>query len=327
MMRRTLLLALFAACKPAPVAAPAPVPDASTATADDAGRAFGSLVRDLSEPAGDFLTDNWVSNETSYLQPKEQLRGRSGGAYVGVGPEQNFSYIALTKPELAFIIDLRRDNATLHLFYKAVFEIAESRDEFRALLTGGTNPKIRARIAEFLDAKDEKSLETIEKVFHERGLQIRFEMHEKNGRTYPTLESLLDQDGSFLASDEAFRFVQKMERDDRIVPIVGDFAGPHALKAIGAELGKRKLVVSAFYVSNVEQYVMQDGKKWKAWVENVHALPHDDKSVFIRCYLDQGKPHPKQMKGHRTATVLQTFDRFESQNWRSWFELASDSML
>jgi len=115
-----------------------------------------------------------------------------------------------------------------------------------------------------------------------------------------------------------------MEREDRIIPVVGDFAGPHALRAIGDELRKRKLVVSAFYVSNVEQYVMADGK-WKAWVDNVRALPSDDRSVFIRCYLDQGKPHPKQMKGHRTATVLQPFSRFQAKSWTSWFELATDS--
>jgi hypothetical protein len=329
-MRAHLLAVCLLGCKPAPVAPPPAMTDAAVLDAQaevDAGRAFGSLSRDLSEPGQEFLTDNWVSNETSYLQVKGQLHGRSGGAYIGVGPEQNFSYIALVKPEIAFIVDLRRENAVEHLFYKAIFELAKSRDEFRALLTGGPDPKIHARIDEFLDAKDRSVLEKIEKVFREQGLGIRFEMHDKNGRVYPTLQSLVDQDGSFLSTDEAFRTVQKMEREDRIIPVVGDFAGAHALKAIGAEIEKRKLVVSAFYVSNVEQYVMQDGK-WKAWLENIHALPHDDKSVFIRCYLDQGKPHPKQMKGHRTATVLQTFDRFETKkNWGSWFELASDSML
>jgi hypothetical protein len=333
-MRACLLIA-FLGCKPTPVAPPAPALDAAPLEANvdaggaftvDAGRAFGVLSRDLSEPGQEFLTDNWVSNETSYLQIRDQLRGRSGGAYIGVGPEQNLSYIALVKPEIAFIVDLRRENTVEHLFYKAIFELAESRDEFRALLTGGANPRIHARVDEFLDARDRSVLEKIERVFHEQGFAIRFEMHDKNGRVYPTLQSLLDQDGSFLSSDEAFHVVQKMEREDRIIPVVGDFAGPHSLKAIAAEIGKRKLVVSAFYVSNVEQYVMQDGK-WKAWLENVHALPHDEKSVFIRAYLDQGKPHPKQMKGHRTATVLQSFDRFESKSWGSWFALASDTML
>ncbi len=322
---RAHFLVLLLGCRPTP---PAPIPPAPDAAVQemDAGRAFGPLVRDLSEPSRAFLTDNWVSNETSYLQPKDQLVGRAGGAYIGVGPEQNFSYIALAKPEIAFIVDLRRENAMLHLYYKAIFELAESREQFRALLVGGADPRIHARIAELLDAKDEATLRAIENVFHEQGLKIRFEMHENNGRTYPTLESLLDEDGSFLSSDEAFRFVQALEREDRILPVVGDFAGPHALRAIGDELRKRKLAVNAFYVSNVEQYVMQDGH-WNEWIANVHALPHDERSIFIRCYLDQGRPHPKQMKGHRTATVLQTFDRFESRKWQSWFELASDSML
>jgi hypothetical protein len=293
-------------------------------------REIEALFRDLSEPGRGFLSDNWVSNETSYLQPKGELAGRTGGAYIGVGPEQSFSYIALTKPALAFILDLRRDNAIEHFFYKALFEMAQSREEFRALLVGGPSPRIRERVESFfegtvkLDGEDAKTLDTIASVFKAKGLGIRFEMHDENGRTYPTLASLLDEEGSFLASEEAFRFVQTMQREDRIVPVVGDFAGPHALRAIGDELRKRRLVVSTFYVSNVEQYVMADGK-WKDWTANIRALPSDDRSVFIRCYLDQGKPHPKQRKGHRTATVLQTFERFQAKSWTSWFELATDS--
>ena len=337
---------------------PAIVHDASV----DAGpRELGRLFHDLSEPGRAFLGDNWVSNESSYLQVARELRGRKGGAYIGVGPEQNFSYIALTQPEIAFIIDIRRDNAIEHLFYKSLFEIASSRADFLARLLGhqsigapnddatieqlalwadaspmdeaaytDTKQQVRTRIEAYfpLDAADVAALERIERPFHEKGLGLVFEMHEKNGLRYPPLRSLLlqkgsDGDGGFLASETAFRFVQRMQREDRIVPVVGDFGGAHALRAIGDELRRRHVVVSTFYVSNVEQYLMTDGK-WKAWLENVHALPSDDKSMFIRCYLDQGRPHPKQMRGHRTTTVLQAFQRFESRTYRSWFELASD---
>jgi hypothetical protein len=41
--------------------------------------------------------------------------------------------------------------------------------------------------------------------------------------------------------------------------------------------------VSAFYVSNVEQYLIQDGKEG-AFYDNVALLPVTDASVFIRPY-------------------------------------------
>lgn len=104
--------------------------------------AFAALSAALSEAGGYFDTDNLISNETSYLHVLAGLReaGIEGGAYLGVGPGQNFSYIAEFRPRLAFIIDIRRDNLLHHLLYKALFEVADSRADFLALLVGREPP-------------------------------------------------------------------------------------------------------------------------------------------------------------------------------------------
>ncbi len=96
------------------------------------------LVTRLSEAGGFFDTDNLISNETSYLHVLGPMRemGVEGGAYIGVGPDQNFSYMAQQRPHIAFIIDLRRDNLIHHLLLKALFHEAESRVEYLALLFG-----------------------------------------------------------------------------------------------------------------------------------------------------------------------------------------------
>lgn len=103
---------------------------------------FASRIAQLSERGGFFDTDNLISNERSYLHVVPALRdsGMSGGAYIGVGPDQNFSYIAQVKPAIAFIIDLRRDNLLLHLLFKALFSMSNSRAEYLALLFGRPVP-------------------------------------------------------------------------------------------------------------------------------------------------------------------------------------------
>jgi hypothetical protein len=103
---------------------------------------FGALVASLSEPAGYFDTDNLISNERSYLAVLSALRQLEpgSGAYVGVGPDQNFSYIAALRPSIAFIVDIRRDNLLLHLVFKALFAISESRAEYLANLLGRPVP-------------------------------------------------------------------------------------------------------------------------------------------------------------------------------------------
>lgn len=103
---------------------------------------FARTIAHLSEPNGYFDTDNLISNESSYLQvlPELARRGVRGGAYIGVGPDQNFTYIAAIRPALAFIVDIRRDNELLHLLFKALFKQSRARVDYLALLTGRTPP-------------------------------------------------------------------------------------------------------------------------------------------------------------------------------------------
>jgi hypothetical protein len=95
---------------------------------------FWRMVNDFSEPDGQTTTgQNYTSNEISYqnVLPELTRLTKPGGIYLGVGPEQNFTYAAALKPKVAFIIDIRRQNMILHLMYKALFEIAPNRAESR----------------------------------------------------------------------------------------------------------------------------------------------------------------------------------------------------
>jgi hypothetical protein len=103
-------------------------------------RDFWALIESLSEPAGAFtLSDNLVSNEPRFADTIKWLR-RTGGVYVGVGPEQNFSYIAALRPAMAFIIDIRRENLDLQLLYKALFELSADRGDFVSRLFSRPRP-------------------------------------------------------------------------------------------------------------------------------------------------------------------------------------------
>jgi hypothetical protein len=97
---------------------------------------FARMIRDFSEDGGYFMSDNFTSNETSYLHVVDKLRelGVTGGAYIGVGPEQNFTYIAKIRPRIAFIVDIRRQAMIQHLMYKALFQLSPNRAQFLSRL-------------------------------------------------------------------------------------------------------------------------------------------------------------------------------------------------
>ena len=105
-------------------------------------REFWQLVTDLSEPAGYFNSDNLLSNEGSYQQAIPALLRaiRPDGVYLGVGPEQNFTYIVALRPRMAFIFDIRRGNLIEQLLYKALFELSANRAEFVSRLFSRPRP-------------------------------------------------------------------------------------------------------------------------------------------------------------------------------------------
>ena len=114
---------------------------------------FWRLVDELSEPAGFFNSDNLVSNEDTFQHVIPELRAKvaPGGVYVGVGPDQNFTYIAAVQPAVAFIPDLRRGNLHVHLLYKALFALSADRAEFLSRLFSRPKP---ANVSASASARD-----------------------------------------------------------------------------------------------------------------------------------------------------------------------------
>ncbi|HSB10894.1 MAG TPA: hypothetical protein VLM38_15515 [Blastocatellia bacterium] len=315
---------------------------------------FARLIRDLSEEGGYFRSDNFTSNETSYLHVVDRLRslGAAGGAYIGVGPEQNFTYIAKVRPRIAFIVDIRRQAMIQHLMFKAIFYLAANRAEYLSLLLSKPLPKdkppaadastadilkffgqaptderaysanlaaIRKAIKESfqvqLTESDQASLDYVYKNFRDDGLDIAYRMEGMRGGWFPSLKELIEQPdqngklGNFLATREDYEFVRDMHRRNLIIPVVGDFAGKKALAAVGDYLKKNGLAVTAFYTSNVEQYLFQNGV-FGGFAENVRKLPINEHSLFIRAVPNTRFSHPAQLPGHRTTTLLQQMSVF-----------------
>src|SRR5207247_8781954 len=103
---------------------------------------FWSLSKEFSEEDGIFRSDNLLSNETTfqYIIPKLLNTAKQGRVYLGVGPEQNFSYMTALKPSMAIIIDIRHGNLDVHLMYKALFELSKDRVEFVSRLFSRKRP-------------------------------------------------------------------------------------------------------------------------------------------------------------------------------------------
>ena len=295
---------------------------------------FWTLSTRLSEPAGPFThSDNLVSNE-AYFVHAIRLLGTTGGAYIGVGPEQNFSYIARLQPEIAFVIDIRQENRSLHLLYKALFELSVDRADFLSRLFSRKRPQGLRRSAGVDDlfiayatvSSDRGLYEATARLIRERLLEIRgFPLSQDDldwidyaleafysdgpdihyGRTRPrdtpgpsyrTLMTATDMRGlsrSYLASEEAFAFVKDLQSRNVIVPVVGDFAGPSAIRRTADYLRQHRAIINAFYGSNVEVYLNRD--RTRLFCASLATLPHDSRSWFIGSR--EVRPFASKLKG------------------------------
>jgi hypothetical protein len=299
---------------------------------------FWALVEDVSEPAGRFdLSENLVSNEPMFVENARRLR-RSRGVYVGVGPEQNFSYIARVRPEMAFIVDIRRENLTLHLLYKALFELANDRADFVSLVFSrprragvgrassvdeifdvfdrqAASPELRERTLSAVvdrltvtrrfpvaDADVAQMARAIDAFFADgpsidfwRGKPADKEAVRPSYRQLMTGRDVTGQRRSFLASEEDFAFVKALHTHNLVVPVVGDFAGPKAIRAIGEYVRQRRGAITVFYGSNVSAYLTR--QQAKSFCGNLATLPTASAASFAD--RDSVEPFANRLKACR----------------------------
>jgi hypothetical protein len=285
---------------------------------------FWAMIDGFSEPGGSFASDNIISNEIAFQQVIPELqKAPHEGAYLGVGPEQNFTYITALKPGIAFIIDIRRQNLLLHLMYKALAEISTDRADFMSRLFArpapagvGTDSTARALFDAFgavpvseglaasnlraildrlknthgfpLTGDDERGIEETYRSLYLGGPSVRGNFG--GGSWIPSYADLMAQtDGvgkthSYLASEENFQSLKDYEQRNLIVPLVGDFAGDRTIRSVGRYLKEHDATVATFYTSNVEEYLFK-GDSWGKFARNVSVLPIGGRSMFIRTYF------------------------------------------
>jgi hypothetical protein len=284
---------------------------------------YWAMIERFSEPGGTFVSDNTVSNEIAFQHVIPALRASEQGAYIGVGPEQNFTYITSLRPRIAFIVDIRRQNLLLHLVYKALVEISTDRTDFMSRLfarprPGGTGPHSTARalFAAFgnispseplaqanlrdllgqlkdvhrfpLSDDDERGIAEAYRALYLGGPELRGNFG--GGSWIPSYAELMAQTDlageshSFMASEETFERLREYQLDNLIVPVVGDFSGAKAIRAIARYLKEHGATVTTFYASNVEEYLFKSDS-WESFVRNVEALPVGQDSMLIRTYF------------------------------------------
>jgi len=307
---------------------------ADTLPASLPDQTFWKMITDFSEPGGTFAFEMFMSNEVTFqdILPDLLKRVAPGGVYLGVAPEQNFTYITALRPKMAFIIDIRRENMIEHLMYKAIFEMSATRADFLSHLFSRPMPagfdaqssieKMFSTLGSsrsdsrlltqnltdiknslekthgfVLSANDRRTVDYIAKAFYQGGPDAHLTTYGTTFRNLMMETDSQNRNRNFLVSDANYQFVRQMQQKNLIVPVVGDFAGPKAMRAVASYVREHGGEVTAFYVSNVEEYIRSPQSVWSSYCKNIASLPINNTSMFIRfgrggrgSYLNQMMP-------------------------------------
>jgi hypothetical protein len=118
---------------------------------------------------------------------------------------------------------------------------------------------------------------------------------------------------SFLSSEENFQIVKKLEANNLIIPVVGDFAGLKAVRDVGRYITAHHAIVTAFYLSNVERYLFNTAGAWRKFYVNVAVLPYDKESVFIRSIFDASYGSDSKLSG--MDEIMMAFSESRIRNY------------
>jgi hypothetical protein len=317
---------------------------------------FAAQVAALSEPPGYFDTDNLISNERSYLQVVQDLRRRAvhGGAYIGVGPDQNFSYIAEIRPAIAYMVDVRRDNLLLHLLFKALFAESRTRIEYLAQLTGRAVPAdiepwraapidrlvahidaapaaagaidaLRRRVDQAitgfgvpLTPAERATIDRFHRRFIADGLSLRFESTGRAPQSYyPTLRDLLRE------TDESGHQANYLASEEAFQFLKGLEARDAIVPVVGNLAGRKAMPAIAAAIAarrdKVSAFYVSNvefylGGSFAEFAANVARLPHTPNAVIIRSIF--GRYAQPARPGDASLSQLQAIDEFVREHVR-----------
>ncbi len=212
----------------------------------------------------------WIGNEDRMDIFADDAKDR-GGVHVGVGAEQNWLLVGWSKPEIAVMMDFDQSIVDLQRVYFVAFQLATTKEEFKALWLDKTRKGLRDGVKAAYDGVDEKGALAALDV-------ARWSIE----RRFAKLETQLAARGLpwFLTDDAQYKTCHDLVVGGRAFAVRGDLTANKTLTAIGAAATTAGLKVRTLYLSNAEQYFMYK-KQVRA---NYKALPVDDKTVVMRTH-------------------------------------------
>lgn len=213
------------------------------------------------------------SNERRAFVWADTIRNR-GGAYVGVGSDQNYSYAALARAELVWLIDYDPDVVALHHLNRAFTINADTVKGFIEHYRSRNAKTSLALIREsYADHPDLDHFVYVYNLYRKKLYEYYYSRSLPTGR---------DVETEWLRNPELYAHVRLLWQQDRIWPVKGDLT-KHALSSIGDAARKLDVPVRIYYTSNAPD--VWSGRLIENYKSGVLSLPMDRQSIILQTFI------------------------------------------
>lgn len=247
------------------------------------------------------------SNEWRQDLLRPHLEGL-GGAFIGVGSDQNYTMAAMAQAKLLFVVDYDPRIPWIHEIYRVLVAASDTPAEL---------------VAHFSDEQRTATKELLEAGLQAHPRTARLVRHWSRRRgpwgAYLRRVARLERDGepfSWLADPSLFAYVKTMFAEKRIVALRGDLTQNGALRSVGRACGALHVPVSVIYFSNAEQFFTYT----EEFIENMRQLPVAENAIALRTLRHRSIPLADRGRWHYLAHRYSDFlARLETGRYRRSF--------
>lgn len=202
-----------------------------------------------------------------------------GGAYMGVGGDQNYTLAAAAAADVLWLIDLDQAVVYLHRLYAALLPVALTPVELVALFDKRHRAEVHAAVAAtYPDGEQQRAVLQIYHAYRDLlHSHLLSELHRSHSAR-----------GTWLSDARKYQHMHRLARAGRIIARLGDLTGPSTLQQIAESARKAGVPIHAIYLSNAESWFSYG----PAFRQNVTGLPFDDRSVILRTIKSAVLPYP-----------------------------------
>ena len=228
------------------------------------------------DPAPEEIIRNshyWVSNEHNHQLWHPYIKG-IGGAFVGVGTDQNYLLAAWAQSSVLILMDFDREIPTLHEIYAYFFSISDTPDVFlkrwARTYASDSAEKLNTHFTTIAEAiarqeaarknlSEDRSVKYIKRrvrryVRHRVKIykRIRGLIWRRLSKTKSKYQKL--KIDTFLSKQEQFDHIRDLWASGRVIAVRGDLTANQAMITIAQSIRKIGESLNILYLSNAEQY-------------------------------------------------------------------------